>query len=122
MFIILTFSSSLFAQTLLKGQVIEKNSKLPIAFASVFYKKQLVQKGLISDVHGKFEIYEQDIHNITITCVGYKQNKVTIENANKSSSIIIELEPYSLEINEIIITPGVNPALRIIKIILLCVL
>jgi hypothetical protein len=114
-FIILTFSSSLFAQTLLKGQVIEKNSKLPIAFASVFYKKQLVQKGLISDVHGKFEIYEQDIHNITITCVGYKQNKVTIENANKSSSIIIELEPYSLEINEIIITPGVNPALRIIK-------
>jgi len=114
-FILLTFSSSLFSQTLLKGQVIEKNSKLPIAFASVFYKKQLVQKGIISDLHGKFEIYESNIRDITVTCVGYKQNKVTIASVNKNSSVIIELEPYSQEINEVIVTPGVNPALRIIK-------
>ena len=114
-FILLTFSSSLFSQTILKGQVIEKNSKLPIAFASVFYKKQLVQKGIISDLHGKFEIHESDICEITVTCVGYKQNKVTIACANKNSSVIIELEPYSQEINEVIVTPGVNPALRIIK-------
>ena len=74
------------AQTLIQGRIIEKESKLPIAFASVLYYKQALQKGVISDVNGKFEINDYNISSITFSCVGYKPNTIknltNVENQN----------------------------------------
>jgi hypothetical protein len=108
-------ASSLSLHGQIKGLVIEKDSKLPIAFASVIYQNQLQQRGVISDIHGKFEIKESGIKSITISCVGYKQNTVTISALTNSKTIIIELETYTQELNEVVVTPANNPALRIIK-------
>ena len=79
LFLVLFFSfgiiSQVTSQTKLTGKIIEKNSKLPIPFASVVYQKQSLQKGIISDVSGRFEIDESNINSITVSCVGYKQKK-----------------------------------------------
>jgi hypothetical protein len=99
----------------IKGKIIEKESKLAIAFASVTYKKQLLQKGVISDIYGKFEIEESDINSITVTCVGYKPNKILIPAGNDFLNITVELETYTHELNEVIVTPTNNPAIQIIK-------
>jgi hypothetical protein len=113
--IFLVLASSLTLHGQIKGLIIEKDSKLPIAFASVIYQKQTQQKGVISDIQGMFEIMETDINSFTVSCVGYKQNKVTISDLTNSKTLIIELETYTQELNEVIVTPANNPALRIIK-------
>lgn len=103
------------AQTHLKGEIIEKDSKLPIAFASVVYQKTLSQKSIISDIHGKFEINEPDISSITVSCIGYKQNKIRVPSGSNASNIIVELETSTNALSEIVVTPANNPAIRIIK-------
>jgi len=118
-FLVLFFCFGIIAQIIaqapLKGIIIEKTSKLPIPFASVVYQKQSFQKGIISNVHGKFEINESEISSITVSCIGYKQKKIQIASEINQTYITVELEPSIQEMNEIIVTPANNPAIRIIK-------
>ena len=118
-FLVLFFSlgiiSQVTSQTQLKGKIIEKNSRLPIPFASVVYQKQSFRKVVISDVHGIFEIKESNVNSISVSCVGYKQKKVQVSSEVNLTSMIVELETATHEINEIVITPVNNPAIRIIK-------
>jgi hypothetical protein len=101
------------AQLSIKGIVIEKETKRPIAFATILFEKQMHQDGVISDIHGRFVINESDIKTITATCIGYKPNKVSISSNSKEN--VIELETNVLEVNEIVVTPENNPAIRVIK-------
>jgi hypothetical protein len=103
------------SQPFIKGIIIEKGSGLPIAFASVVYQKQSVQGGVISDIYGKFAINDAGIKSITVTCVGYRQNKIMITPDINLANIIVELKTDTLSINEVIITPANNPAIRIIR-------
>jgi hypothetical protein len=118
-FLVLFFTfgiiSQITSQTQLKGKIIEKNTKLPIPFATVVYQTQSLQKGVISNVYGKFEINESGINTITISCVGYKQKKIQISSEVSRTNIIVELETVTQEINEVVVTPADNPAIRIIK-------
>lgn len=111
----LIISISANSQPYIKGTIIEKNTKLPIAFASVTYQKHFSQAGVISDIYGKFEILEPQIKSIIVTCVGYKQNKILLSPELNMSNLIVEMATDTLNINEIIITPSNNPAIRIIK-------
>ena len=119
LFLILLFSFGFVwqstSQTHLKGRIIEKDSKLPIPFASIVYQKQSLQKGSISDIYGRFEINESNISNIIVSCVGYKQVKIKIDSEINPSNVIIELETAIQAIQEILVTPANNPAIRIIK-------
>lgn len=111
----LIISISAHSQPYIKGTIIEKNTKLPIAFASVVYQKQSSQAGVISDIYGSFEIFDPQITSITVSCVGYKHNKILLSPKLNMSNLIVEMETDTLNINEIIITPSNNPAIRIIK-------
>ena len=93
----------------------EKNSRLPIAFASVTYQKQSVLRGVISNIHGKFEIHDTGINSLQVSCVGYQTNKVIIKPEMKLSDLVIELRTDTLTISEVRITPAMNPAVRIMK-------
>ncbi len=111
----LELSISAYSQPFIKGIVIERSSKLPIAFASVTYQKQSVQRGVISDIHGKFEIYDREIKSILVSCVGYEQIKILITPENNLSEIVVELKTDTVNIGAVTITPDNNPAIRIIK-------
>jgi hypothetical protein len=102
-------------QVFIKGTIIEKETKIPIAFASVAFQKKSIQGGVISDIYGKFTIHDSGIDKITVTCVGYKQNSILITPDINLADIIIELKADTLNINEIIVTPANNPAIRIIR-------
>ena len=110
---VIIFSAN--SQPYIKGTIIEKDTKLPIAFASVSYQKQSSKAGVISDIFGNFEISDLLIKGITVTCVGYKQNKILLTPDLNRSNLIVEMEVDTLNINEVIITPANNPAIRIIK-------
>jgi len=114
-FLCLINEISAIPQPFIKGTIVEKETKLPIAFASVAYQKKSIQGGVISDAYGKFTIHDSGIDKITVTCVGYKQNSLVITPEINLANIIIELKADTLSINEIIVTPANNPAIRIIR-------
>ncbi len=114
-FLCFIINIGIYSQGTVKGKVIEKDTKLPIAFASITYQKNNIQKGVISDVNGKFEIQESDIQSITASCVGYKMKKTIINPETDLLNVVVELENNIVEINEVVITPKNNPAIRIIK-------
>ena len=97
------------------GKIIEKDSKLAVPFASVVYQKHSLQKAVIADIHGRFAIDEADINSLTVSCVGYKQNKVQLSLKNIPATVVVELETAAQEINGVVVTPANNPAIRIIK-------
>ncbi|MCX6333392.1 MAG: DUF5686 family protein [Bacteroidia bacterium] len=115
LFFLVSLSAASFAQPYIKGIIVEKNSKLPIAFASVTYQKGSVLQGVISDIHGKFEIPERDIKSLQVSCVGYQKNRVALTAGMKLSDLVVELRTDTLSIGEVTITPAMNPAVRIIR-------
>jgi len=114
-FFCFAFTYPILLNAQIKGVVIEKESKLPIAFASITYQKNSLQKGVISDIHGKFEIKETDINNFTVSSIGYKRNLIIVSLLTHTSNVIIELETYAYDLDEVIVKPANNPAIRIIK-------
>jgi len=115
LFFSFVFVAQLSSQTRLIGKIIEKDSKLAVPFASVVYQKHSLQKGVIADIHGRFEIDESDISSLTVSCVGYKQNKVQLSSKDRSAIVVVELETAEQEINGVVVTPANNPAIRIIR-------
>ncbi len=106
---------SAFSQPYIKGIIVEKSSKLPIAFASVTYQKESLPRGVISDIHGKFVITDRDIKGLQVSCVGYQKQNVTITPDMRLSELVVELKTDTLNIGEVTITPAMNPAVRIMR-------
>jgi hypothetical protein len=103
------------SQVYIRGTIVEKETGIPIAFASVVYQKKSFNGGVISDIYGKFSIYDSGINSLTVTCVGYKQNKILITPGINIDNIVVELKTDTLSINEVVITQANNPAIRIIR-------
>ena len=84
----LLFSSSLIAQTNIHGQVIDYDSTVPIAFASITYNKLTVN----ADWEGKFNLIVEDTKlPIKINYPGYYE-KIAYPNAS-NTRITIKLIP-----------------------------
>jgi hypothetical protein len=111
----LLLSLSANSQDMVKGIVIEKDTKLPIAFATVSYQVHTLQKGVVSDIHGKFIIRDSLIKSIAVSCVGFRKKTVWLKPDNDKTNIVIELQVDTISLNEVVIRPGDNPAIAIIK-------
>ena len=108
-FCIISFAA--YTQTL--GRIVDAQTRLPVSFATVSYKVGIDTRGVIADVQGNFSIPHQEIQHITVSSLGY--NPKQIADISKQKPLIIELEENFLLLGEIVITPGNNPAIRIIK-------
>ncbi len=115
LFVLLVSFKAAIGQTNLKGIVIQKDTKLPIPFATIIYQKLSQQKGVISDVNGRFEIKESGINSLTVSCMGYKTTIVQIAGTNYTSEIIIELEIQLHEIRAVTVSQKDNPAVRVMR-------
>ena len=99
------------AQT--QGKIVDAKTKLPVSFATVSYKVGADTRGVVADVQGDFTITHKDIKQINVSCLGYIPKQ--IEDISKLKPLIIELEENSFLLGEVVVTPGINPAIRIIK-------
>lgn len=111
-------SSPVNAQSSVKGLIIEKETKLPIPFAAVIYQNRSFQEGVISDVNGRFEIPDSGLTQITVSCVGYKPQRVNLTAVKSRDKLVVELETRVHEIDAVVIKPKDNPAIPIMKSVL----
>ena len=97
----------------IQGRIVDAQTKYPVSFATVTYKVASETRGVVADVQGDFSLPDENIQQITVSCLGYTPKEIAVISNHKP--LIIELEENPFLLSEVIITPGINPAIRIIK-------
>lgn len=103
------------AQSLIfiNGTISDKSSNEAIPYANIYFK--IKQTGTISFNDGHFSINTSSIPDtLIISAVGYETHTIPI-NEFRNYHLDVQLQPDEIELSEIIIKPGENPANRIMK-------
>ncbi|MBK6833697.1 MAG: carboxypeptidase-like regulatory domain-containing protein [Bacteroidetes bacterium] len=109
------FIYELEAQNLIKGKVIDASTKQSLAFVSV--QEIGTINGVLSDIDGKFQITLKNntTSNVLVfSYLGYQKKEVLLKLVDVNNCIV-ELDNLGLNLAEVVVEPGVNPALRIMK-------
>jgi len=107
----LLISGSAVAQTY-SGKVIDAETKKTVPFANISFGDG--KTGTITDLNGKYTVSLSKLKNpITFSCIGYK--KSTTDIVSLLESAVVELQPLTIELKNIDVFPGKNPALTIME-------
>lgn len=100
------------AQTVsVTGRVVDAETKSPLAFVSIVIEGQT--KGTGTDIDGKFIITSPTpFSSINLSCLGYEPLRYDVSS---NSNVLIKMKRKGIELGEVEILPGENPAHRIIK-------
>ncbi|MES2558537.1 MAG: DUF5686 family protein [Bacteroidota bacterium] len=100
-------------ETVVTGRIMEKGKAEPIPFVSIGFKGTKI--GATSDFEGNFTIRTiLPVDSIIVSYVGYKTARLKVVPGQKQF-LKIELAENTNDLLEVVIRPGENPALRIIK-------
>jgi ferric enterobactin receptor len=96
------YSLSVTAQYTLSGKVVEYGTGEPLSYANVGIKSK--QTGTTTNVDGFFTLYgiPSDTSLLQFSYVGFKLKEIQLKNLARNN-VIIELEPASTSLNEVII-------------------
>lgn len=111
--LMLIFSISVLAQNnIYKGTVSNKNNGAAVAFANLIAKNNIT--GTSTDIDGKFNLETpQEMDTLIISCVGFEKLKFPLKGKNPKD-LRIKLTPIQINLDEVVVLPGKNPAMRII--------
>jgi len=94
-----------------KGKVFDSQTKRPIPFANVAAYNNGLIHGTTTNIDGEYELkLTQAPDSIIVSCVGHQKIRIF---SCKSSPIYLELRETKFD--EVLVLPGENPALRIIR-------
>jgi hypothetical protein len=100
----------------ISGKVTDAETREPLAFVNIIISG--TKTGVSTDIDGKFSIYsDRPIEAIKLSYVGYFPLTFTIPG-NKTETLQISLQKKTIDLNEVIILPTINPAHRIIDSVL----
>jgi len=96
----------------LRGNVIDSHTKEPLAFVNITLNN--IYKTYQTDIDGVFNIpISSEIDSLKLSYVGYET--ATYKITNQYRDIKIELKRNTINLSEVVIFPGENPAHRIIN-------
>ena len=103
-----------YAQTKFAGRIIDAKNNEPLAFVNIIYNSKNL--GTTTDLDGYFTIesYEK-IEYLQISYLGYIGKTVLKSEFQGKKYVEISLESNALQLSEVTILPGENPAHRIIN-------
>ncbi len=111
--IISLLSLTSFGQYLITGKVTDRETGEGIPFANVYF--QNTQIGATTDFEGFYRInFQAPMDSLTASYVGYESKTKGISDQAKQS-LDFQLDPISLNLQEVVIVPGENPAWRIMR-------
>lgn len=114
LFTILGINRELQSQpTKIRGKVTEKATHEPVPFVNVVL--QGTTTGTVTDFNGEYFIETKAIaDSVVFTCLGY--HPVTLPVVRQSfQNIDVELVQTDIQLNEVIVLPGENPAVTLLK-------
>lgn len=108
--------------TRVTGKVVEAGTGEVLPFTQIYFEG--TQIGTTSDMNGKFEIQnERDLITICFRMLGYKTKVMTVK-PGRTTNLFVVLEPSTMELEDVIVTPKKsrekyrrkgNPAVDLIK-------
>lgn len=92
--------------------LVNAKTKEPVPFANVLFGSR--QQGTMSDINGRVDLaMPMDYTFLRISCLGYQTINISLEGLTNRQSIY--LEPVNIELAQVDIFPGKNPALTIME-------
>lgn len=112
-FIFLT--SILIAQQFtIKGKIVDANLKSPLSFANIRVAETML--GTSSNVNGEFELkLKKGAYKIVVSFIGYYSDTINVEVDKNLNDLKFSLQQSEIVLSEVLVKPGVNPALEIIR-------
>ena len=96
-----------------RGTVIDSIMKEKLAFVNIIVNEDRTY-GTTTDIDGNFNMKSaNDIKELTFSYVGYKKKTLPVEFFNDKNNKVV-LSPESIELQEVVVYAGENPAHRII--------
>lgn len=115
LFILFALASVWAQDFIVKGRVVDADSKEPLAFVNILSNDG--PAGTATDIDGKFTIRDNSpVTRLKLSYVGYEPLVVMISQPKNEQ--FIRLQKKELELEEVVIKPGINPANRIIRSVL----
>lgn len=116
-FLLITLFSILTAtraqETVIVGQVFSEADKTPIPFANIFFK--YTNKGVQCNQEGYFLLRNNGIETtLVVSSVGFKKKEIKIK-PGQSVGLEIYLAEDNTLLKDVLVIPGMNPALDLIK-------
>ena len=97
----------------IEGTVSDLSDKEPLPFTNIHFKKN--GTGTITNNTGNFSITTSTVPDtLIISAIGYETEYINI-NQYKNYQLSIQLKQKDFELDEVLIKPGENPAIRIMK-------
>ena len=95
-----------------RGRVLDKTSKEPLAFVNIIINEG--EYGGTTDIDGNFKLASSfRIKTLKFSYVGYETRIISIEKDHDKITVL--LTKKKIQLDEVIILPGINPAHRIIR-------
>lgn len=114
-FLLLCACQSVYSQYILKGRVVDKKTKLPLAFVTILVNNDQ-QKGITSDIDGRFSFSSREkIKSVTCSYISYKNLNLKIDTSEAVQNLLLQMESIDIPLKEVEIHAGENPANRIIR-------
>ncbi|MDP1621468.1 MAG: DUF5686 family protein [Bacteroidales bacterium] len=94
------------------GRVVDSKTRGSLAFVNIVINNS--NTGGTTDIDGKFKLHStKPVQTIRLTYVGYEP--MTVEITDQSRDLIIKMIQKEIDLQEVEILPGINPAHRIIR-------
>ena len=102
---------SLFGQKVISGRVINKETKEPLAYATIQFKDG---SHLLTNIDGSFELEPaKKKETISVSYVGFQTLKLKVNQATQF--LQIELTPRTEQLETVVISSKTNPANKLIR-------
>lgn len=112
--IIFFFSTGYSQKHSVKGKVVDSETLAPLAFVNIIYNEK--HHGTTTGIDGEFLVTTgKPVEFLSFSYLGYESLTITINQISEDSSLNIMLKSKALELEEVVVFPGVNPAHRIIN-------
>jgi hypothetical protein len=108
----LLISSALLAQTIIKGKAVNAKNGEGLPFVNITLKG--TTQGTTSDVQGRFTLTIHKPTEAIVTYVGFEPQTISL-STNSSEFLLIQLKERTTQLNEVVVRPEDNPALKIIR-------
>ncbi|MGD2034343.1 MAG: DUF5686 family protein [Bacteroidales bacterium] len=100
-------------KTIVRGSVRDAETGKTLPFANIVFLHSVV--GTISDIEGIFYLETTNATDtLIVSSLGYESYRTAIRKGSEYE-LHLELQPTSLSIEEVVVTPGENPAFRILR-------
>ena len=111
---LLLFFSAGSAQTIVKGRVLDEDTREGVPFCNIFIEGTTT--GVSSDVDGYYELVtKEQFDSLSVSAIGYQPARALVKPGLDTQIINFMLSAESLTLNEVVVLAGENPANDIVR-------